>query len=285
MPITTLYVDVENLTEFAKKAIVATLEQWPADFPKPDNMRFYVRADQTRLWHFWADHMFPEIKVSINGIQRYGYGVISKNLADMALVLDAISDLLTHRVTHIAILSDDSDYVALFSAIKQELPQYSSNDLPFMWFLTDRPDTHSRALNDFLPARYLRTISYTENKVAAPAPAVIVEKPPIMHHIPVMIPREKPPILNRQPEYEAIAKAIIQRIPVGPFRSNDCMKIVRNQFPNNHISKSDNATFGNQFAKNIWPLLEKAGVRLPNPDKKPRKYEMTEEAKKTVTAL
>ncbi len=243
-------------------------------------MRLYVKADQTRLWHFWADHVFPDIKVSVKGIKRYGYSGISKNLADMALVLDAVSDFLTKRVTHIAILSDDSDYVALFSTIKQEMPYANKNDLPFMWFLTDRPDTHSRALNDFLPSRYLHIISYTENK--APAPVQPVEKPAVIHRPPVVVPREKPLVINRQPEYEAIARAIIQRIPIGAFRSTDCMKIVRSQFPNNHISKADNATFGNQFAKNIWPILEKLGVRLPNPDKKPRKYEMTEEAKKAV---
>ncbi len=284
MPITTLYVDVENLTEFDKKAIVATLEQWPSSFPKPDNMRLYVRADQTRLWQFWADHMFPDIKVSVNGIQRYGYGVISKNLADMALVLDAISDLLTRRITHVAVLSDDSDYVALFSAVKQEMLHVNKNELPFIWFLSDRPDTHSRALNDFLPSRYLHTINYGDTKITTPAQPV--EKASILHRAPVIVARrEKPVMSNRQPEYDAIAKAIIQSVKVGPFRSTDCMKIVKNEFPNHHISKADNATFGNQFAKNIWPILEKRGVRLPNPEKKPRKYEMTEEAKKSLPLL
>lgn len=282
MTTTTLYVDVENLTEFAKKAIVATIEQWPASFPTADNMRLYVRADQTRLWQFWADHMFPEIRVSVSGIQRYGYGVISKNLADMALVLDAIADLLTQRSTHIAILSDDSDYVALFSAIRGEMIHANKNELPFLWFLTDRPDTHSRALNDFLPSRYLHTVIYGENKAAIPDE--LKEIPNFVRLPPsVSLPRGKPLIVNRQAEYEAIAQAIIQRITVGPFRSTDCMKIVRNVFPNNHISKADNATFGNQFAKNIWPILEKLGVRLPNPDKKPRKYEMTEEAKNNLS--
>jgi len=277
MPVTTLYVDVENLTEFAKDAITATIAQWPADFPRPDNVRLYVRADQTRLWQFWADHQLPGIKVTVNGIQRYGYGVISKNLADMALVLDAISDLLTRRISHIAILSDDSDYVALFAAIKQEAHWADKQALPFMWFLTDRPDTHSRALNDFLPARYLHIVSYGEGKTTAAAP--VREKAPDLPRLPV-VHKERPVHVNRQPEYEAMAHAIIQRLPIGPFRSMDCMKIIRSQFPNSHIARADNATFGNQFAKNIWPILEKHGARLPNPEKKPRKYEMTEEAKK-----
>jgi hypothetical protein len=282
MTTVTLYVDVENLMDIAKLAITSTIEQWPLDFPKPDLMRLYVRADQTKLWHIWASHAFPSIKISIDGVQRYGYGPISKNLADMSLVLDAITDLIKGRTTHVTILSDDSDYVALFSKIKHELNFNSNEKMPFMWFLTDRPDTHSQALNDFLPSSYLKTITYSEvkNSVSPINKEKVVRKPRIL---PLPLTKKDDAVHNQSIE-EAIAISIIQKIAVGPFKSTDCRKFVQQNFREHSLAKADSPTFGNQFAKYIWPILERYGVRLPNPDKKPRKYEMTQEAKNNIPA-
>lgn len=263
MGLATLYVDVENLQDIARKAITATIEQWPTDSPKIDTLQLYVRADQTQLWHIWASHKFPSIKLSVKGVQRYG--AVSKNLADMSLILDAFADLLKGRTAHVAVLSDDSDFVVLFAAIKQEIHGDNSGGVPFVWFLTDRPDTHTLALNDFLPSGYLHTITCAEPKklIVVKANKKVVDD-------------------NRQSGEDLIAKAIIQNIPVGSFKSADCMKIVKRDFPEHNLAKVDSPTFGTQFARNIFPKLEKYGVRLPNPDKKPRKYEMTEDAKKSV---
>ena len=43
--------------------------------------------------------------------------------------------------------------------------------------------------------------------------------------------------------------------------------------------------FGTEFKRNIWPELEKLGVAIANPGKKPIRYEMTEEAKAAVVRL
>lgn len=289
MTATTLYVDVENLQELAKKVITMTVEQWPADFPKLDSMRLYVRADQMKLWQIWGSHAFPSVKVVVEGIQRYGYGIISKNLADMALVLDAITDLLKGRTTHVAILSDDSDYVALFSIMKREIASDYNDRLPFIWFLTDRPDTHSQALNDFLPSSYLKTIPISEIKsivtpVKIAVPPVKLERPVRRVIRPSPAPVKKNEEIHGQSVEESIAITIIREMPVGPFKSTECRKVVLRYFPEHQLSKVDSPTFGNHFAKNIWPILERFGVRLPNPEKKPRKYEMTEEAKKNIPA-
>lgn len=273
----TLYVDVENLRDIAQQVIIATVAQWPTEFPKPSMIQLYVSADQMHLWNIWASHQFPSIKVCVNGVQRYSS--VTKNSADLSLVLNALADLLKGRTTHIAILSDDSDYVALFTAIQKEMPHDDKNSLPFIWFITDRPDTHSRALNDFIPSRYLHCINCIENKKSV---TENTNEKVVIHHRQVAVETKKVVSDNHQLEIEKIVKAIIQDISVGPFRSTDCMKIVKRQFPSNQLANADNATFGNQFAKNIWPVLEKHGVLLPNPGKKPRKYEMTDEAKKSA---
>ena len=67
----TLYVDVENLQEIAKQIIISAINNWPADFPKPNIINLYVRADQTQLWNIWANHNIPSIEVKVAGVQHY----------------------------------------------------------------------------------------------------------------------------------------------------------------------------------------------------------------------
>ena len=62
------------------------------------------------------------------------------------------------------------------------------------------------------------------------------------------------------------------------------MPIVKRHFPTHHLSKADTAKSGMYFAKNVWPVLERYGVQLLNPGKRPRKYLMTEEAKSKLAA-
>lgn len=54
-----LYVDIENLQEIAKQAILSVVEHWPVEFPKPGIVNLYVKADQVELWRFWANHNIP----------------------------------------------------------------------------------------------------------------------------------------------------------------------------------------------------------------------------------
>ena len=142
------------------------------------------------------------------------------------------------------------------------------------------PDTRSQLLNDFLPAEYIQT-------VVCSSPSAISKEPkpkrsaPVRKQNPPMAPKPKKPPLteNGVSEAEGIAKAIIENMPVGTFKSTDTKKIIKQHFPNHPLAKADSAAFGNQFSKDIWPILEKYGVKLTNPNRKPRRYEMTEEAK------
>jgi hypothetical protein len=273
------YIDIENLQDMAQEAITAALEHWPEEFPRPDILKLYVKADQTDLWKIWASHHIPAYNVIIKGAQHYTY-TGSKNSADIALALDALADVLKGRTQFVAVMSDDSDFATLFTAIKQETGLTEKAKVPFKWFMTNRSDTRSQLLNDFFPAEYIQT-------VVCPLPAVTAEVSKPRRAAPARIqrtpapakPQKTPAATSHAAEAEMIAKTIIKNIPAGPFKSTDCRKVIKQSFPDHPLSRAESAAYGIQFSREIWPILEKYGVLLPNPNRKPRKYEMTEEAK------
>lgn len=256
-----LYVDVENLTDIAMEAIIRVFEQWPEELPRPSKLRLYVRADQVELWRFWAAERCLSPDIQVVGVQHHTLKG-SKNSADIALALDAITDLLKGRTTYTAVLSDDSDFATLFIKITQEVPRLDSGKSPFIWFLTDRTDTRSPILDEFLPPNYVRTVVCSEKKIT------------IAHR------KTKPPAEHKETQDVLIARIIVKNIPVGPFKSTDCVKLIGQYFPKHSLAKLDSASFGTQFVKTLWPILEGYGVLVTNPNKRPRRYEMTEEAKR-----
>jgi hypothetical protein len=262
---TGLYVDVENLMEDARSAINALFEQWPGELDRPDMLRLYVRADQTELWRLWATdkNFVPDVQVV--GIQHYT-AAGSKNSADIHLALDSFADIIKGRVARVAIFSDDSDFVTLFVKIKQELSGINNRQPSFMWFQTDRRDTRSSVLDEFMPPSQIKIVTLSNKKVIVP------RKTPV--------PSAKF-VDNNSLEF---AEAIIKNIPVRSFKSTECMKIIQKLFPDHPITRLNPASFGIQFTKTILPVLEGRGVRIANPGKSPRKYLMTEEAKRSVAA-
>ena len=266
----TLYVDVENLMDLAKTAITAVFEQWPEEFSRPTALKLYTRADQAELWRIWATNKFPSLEMHVTGVQHYSVSA-SKNSADIALALDAITDLLKGRTTDVAVLSDDSDFAVLFGKIGQESDRQTNAAVPFVWFMTDRADTRSTILDEFFPSRYVRTVVCDTRK---PAPQNKKPRTPAN----VIVQKR----INDTADAKLIAETIIKSIPVGSFKSTDCVKVIREHFPEHPLTKLDPAKFGIRFTKVIWPILESHGVRISNPNKKPRRYEMTEEAKRKV---
>ena len=260
-----LYVDVENLIDIAKEAITSAFEQWPKELPRPRILRLYVKADQVELWRVWATHRFVSLDINVVGVQHYAVNT-SKNSADIALALDAITDLLKGRTTYVAVLSDDSDFATLFGKITQEFPRLDNANFPFIWFMTDRVNTRSSILDEFLPASYVRTVVCNQKERAA------------SHK------QTQSTAVDDQSQNVLIVQTILKQIAIGPFKSTDCFKLIKQQFPKHPLAKLDSAKFGAQFVKILWPILEQYGIRVTNPNKSPRRYEMTEEAKNKVVA-
>ncbi len=258
-----LYVDVENLMDTAKEAITSVFEQWPEELPRPCVLKLYVKADQTELWRVWATHKFGSLDIHVAGVQHYAVNT-SKNSADIALALDAITDILKGRTTYVAILSDDSDFATLFGKITHEFPRLDNARFPFIWFMTDRVNTRSSILDEFLPASYVKTVVCNQKEITA------------SHK------QTRTTTANDQSQNELIVQTILKQIPVGPFKSADCFKLIKQQFPEHPLAKLDSAKFGAQFVKTLWPILEQYGARVTNPKRGPRRYEMTEEARNKI---
>lgn len=259
-----LYIDVENLIGIDREAILSVIKDWPDGIPGPTTLRLYAKADQTEMWHVWATSNFSSLDVQVKGVQHFT-AAGSKNSADISLALDALADLLQGRVNHVAILSDDSDFALLFLKIKDELKSKGNQKLPFTWFVTNRSDTRSSTLTEFLPSEYFQVIS------VAP-----IKEPQSK--------KKRAQTKKKSPtsEEEQIALKIINDMKVGTFKSTDCRKIIKTHFPKHALVKADAPLFGNQFVNKIWPALEKYGVLLASPGKGPRKYEMTEASKNKI---
>ena len=132
-PISGLYVDVENLQaqDFAQRFLTGLAQNWPSDIPPLGVVRLYVRADTQTLWEMWMESQFADVGVAVKGVQHFSKD-FSKNSADIALALDAVCDLMTGSVQHVVVVSDDSDFAALFGKVRELCKRYRSDETPFL---------------------------------------------------------------------------------------------------------------------------------------------------------
>ena len=86
---------------------------------------------------------------------------------------------------------------------------------------------------------------------------------------------------DNEEELTEMADLILKRVDVGVFKSTDCQPIIRENWPNHAMSAMPSPQFGIEFGNKVWPILKNRGVRRQ--ETKPRKYEMTQEAKRKIT--
>ena len=287
---TGIYADVQNLQEISRDVLITLVKRWPDDMPKPTRLNLYVRADHQHLWRVWATPQFNEMTVSVTGVQHYSLSA-TKNAADLAIAVDAMSDLLHKSISHVAVVSDDSDFIALFAKLGEEAERDpdSNGRVPFLWVFTDRMDTKSMLLEEFFPRDYIHVVDLSkplneepesENEAQSgdqngsnPGEDEKDEPAPVA---------ERPEPMSRADLSEQIALQLIREMPVGKFKSTDCQMTIHTKFPAHPLAKADGPAFGQLFRRDILPLLQRRGVReLGN--QRPRQYEMTHEAKRALT--
>ena len=261
VPASGLYVDIENLQNHGQRVVLTLAESWPSTAPPLKSLTLYVRADVAELWRAWATSSFPSLDVVVRGIQHFTQNT-SKNSADVAITANAMADWLLGRVSHVAVISDDSDFISLYTAMRQELARRGEPgaDVPFLWIVTDRQETVSEVARQFFPPNLIHVVSTSESEPSAP------------------IPEPKP-----EPALTDIARAIVESIPVGSFKSTGCAGIIRNGWPKHSLALADGSAFGTEFKNTIWPILRLWGVRIRNQSSKPLRYEMTDAAKRNAS--
>ena len=74
-----------------------------------------------------------------------------------------------------------------------------------------------------------------------------------------------------------VADLIIRQLPAGSFRSTECQRVIKSQWPGDPMARMSSVRFGMEFANKIWPILDERGVELLST--KPRKYGLTQEVK------
>ena len=251
-----LYVDMENLHSDAQPLLQNLIANWPDKAPMLSRLTLYVRADQTELWRLWATSQFREVEVVVKGTQHFSMAS-TKNSADIAIATNAITDLILGRISHVVVVSDDSDFISLYVAIRDE-PKVAlvHGQVPFLWVVTDREGSLSTTVRQFFPTEALHVVTRGRND----SQEVIVST-------------------KSSTIWVEMAEAVLREIPIGPFKSTECQPVIRKFWPSHPIAAAGGASFGTEFKNNIWPVLEKAGVKIRNPEKKPIQYEMTAGAK------
>ena len=274
-----LYVDTENLrdAENARQVVASVVADWPGNRPPLGSLSLYVRADKAELWRLWAEDAFPALSVRVRGVQHFSANN-SKNSADMAIAADAVSDLVTGRANDVAVVSNDSDFAALFVKVRELAHEANAVSVPFLWITAPDGGALSPEIAEFIPAAFRWDLSAALAAPTAPAPAPAVG-PPTPKPLP-QANRRALPAANAGIGNEAIAEELIRRLPPGRFRAADAQEIVSKRWPK-HPAAGDTAKFGQFLGKEIWPILQKRGVTMPRKSS-PRTYEISQAAKDSV---
>ena len=238
---TGLYVDIENLSTRGQQMLVTLVDTWPPGFPPPHLLRLYTQAHHTTMWRLWASQAFPDLEVRASGTQHFNQHS-SRNSADIAMSVQAMADLLQERVTHVAVFSDDCDFISLCQAILDEPAIPTPRDTaPFLWITTDRSNSVSVMVQKFFPTAQTHTVPWP------PGPA-----------------RDDPIPGPDDCLWTQAADLVAQQLPPGTFRSSDVLQVIQDHWPDHPLAVLDSGTFGQHMTTRIWPALQKMGATRTN---------------------
>lgn len=271
---TALYVDTENLQGNTQGLVTAIMEQWPEGLPPASRLNLYVQADQAALWDIWASSQFRELVVTVRGIQHFSKRQ-SKNSADIAIAIDAVADFVTGAAQFVAVMSDDSDFMPLYAKLKE----LTEGPAPFLWVVTDRPLTRSSTIDEYFPNDHIHVARVARSGARAGVERSVADRLPAGQAArrPSLPPAADKGAKEDPKRLAEMADLIIQKIPIGHFKSTDCQPIIQSRWPNDPMVRMPSARFGTEFAQALWPILEERGVKLSSTQ--PRKYELTADVK------
>ena len=249
------------------------IANWPADKPALGRLSLYVRADKVANWEMWTEASYPQLQVRIRGVQHFS-NQKAKNSADLAITADAVADLVTGQAAFVGVVSNDSDFGALFVKVKELARSVGVEQTPFIWITSPEAGGLSPELERFIPEGLRWDLSTAP---AAPVAAVDKSSPKPLAEA------ARPPALpaaNAGIGNEAMAGELIRQLPLGRFRASDAQEVIASRWPE-HPAAGDTAKFGQFLGKEIWPILQKRGVLMTRKSS-PRTYEITQAAKEAI---
>ena len=268
-----IYVDTENLTaptgrddiDFTQDLISLIVKQWPDGYPPIGLLALYVPADKTSQWRIWASALMSKSalqvsaganqarwrepvpvahqeRVKVRGVQHFSRSN-SKNSADMAIVLDVMDDLLlSQRADFAAVLSNDSDFYALFDKLQEIITErgHPISEVPLLWIVAPNGNNLSPEIKRFLLPHFVWDLS------AELGSAVLVAQTP-----------SEPDGISPS----VLAGLVSQMERSRQYRASDLHEICKSCYPTENVSQIDTAVFGS-YLKNSAPALSDLGVEV-----------------------
>lgn len=270
-----IYIDVENLglDEAAAKNVVRyALEKWDRELPPITSIKLYGK--QTGLWQSAIEGFVTELQgpwpfansqPNIRVVPTESYsGSSQKNTADIKLAIDACQDMLSGAISFTAVLSNDSDFFALYEKAR-ELKSEPIEGCPNIRLSGGRGNVPYQIINhrtgDAKVSRTMDLVPETHRKIL---PEVA----------------KNPPVIITDSE---IAEAVIQEMDISETFGNDDIQQMMNgneSLRKHRAAQLKGDEFGQFIKESIWPLLE--NYRVQQTDDTPPTYAMTRWAKRIL---
>ncbi len=306
-----IYVDTQNLggSTVAEKAevIKRALLQWPSDQPPLSRIRAYIEPSQENYWKDslnkstqWKEGAYnisiPGLEIETPPIQRYGK-YAAKNALDITLVLDTLSDIMLKSVHFAAVISNDSDFAALYFKLQDLVEQGSLqpsaeiNGIPLLFFIHEGSGV-SKEFKEDLKQNVVQieerpVTSITGTQTASSANTV----PNIVRPLPSLLSKFNPEQIigaiangigyqdfqNTVHAYEFNSQRVHRSIMGG------CLTEEARETEEMKMSIPD---FGRWFFQTLWPEMEKHGATMfNNTSPEWHKYRLPQEVRAKIAEL
>ena len=210
-------------------------------------------------------------------MQHFTSGSSSKNSADLAITADATEDFSLGRTGLVAVVSNDSDFGALFVKVREMAIQRGYERTPFLWVTSERGGALSPEVKRYVPGEFRWELP--SGCTEQPVRALMEQQPSGANNA-----RSRSTVASSKKNLsprEQIAWTIVRHMPVGGFKASDARKIV-NQHMSNSSAPKDDALFGQYLLNEIAPVLEDLGVEVNRDQKSTKRYTITEESKRRI---
>ena len=313
--ISNIYVDTQNLGDgsFQEKIeiIKGALDRWPSHLPRVTSIHAYIDSSEEDLWRNAFRNLtssFPSLEISLRPIQRYNYSPNpGTNAADIALVLDALSDLLSPMpIDFAAIISNDSGFVSLYFKLHRLVserklrPVAQVDGIPFLLFTHDSSGLSSRIRENLGENVIHITANASTSESESRRLQALATLPSDNQTVPIPSPTLQSARRSLSERYsnEQLAGAIANgfgrnRWEMGhntyTFNHTAVFGVIRGRWPDSQEAiQGLQDDFSRWFYEEVWPVMEQYGAAIsskPRPEPRSYSYNLEWEIREKLRAL